>query len=65
MYLSPNEFETTPANRVHGGVFCDNHGCPGHEGCKGNMDPYRYKCAHCQDYDFCYVCESFWEKGPD
>ena len=29
------------------------------------MNSYRYKCTDFPNFNYCFVFESFWEKGPD
>mmetsp|Transcript_14713 Transcript_14713/g.7194 ORF Transcript_14713/g.7194 Transcript_14713/m.7194 type:complete len:86 (+) Transcript_14713:1285-1542(+) len=54
------EFETKPEKVVHNCIGCDNRNI-NKETCKQvNFEGVRYKCAHCEDYDFCDICEALW-----
>ena len=60
MLNQPREFAEKPELRRHQGVGCDNNGII--VNCKEVVDGVRYKCAHCMDFDYCEVCEEYWEK---
>lgn len=51
-----------PEDRKHKGIGCDNSDDPD-GGCDGVVVGTRYKCAVCQDYDFCEKCFAKWIAG--
>jgi hypothetical protein len=49
-------------DRKHKNIGCDNSDDPD-GGCDGTVVGTRYKCATCQDYDFCEKCFAKWIAG--
>ena len=54
--------EEDPQDLTHQCVGCDNR--HSEEGCQGAVVGTRWKCAHCEDYDYCQNCAEIWFSEP-
>lgn len=51
--------EDEPESIVHSRIGCD---YKGKSGCEGTVQGIRWKCAHCEDFDYCENCERKWQR---
>lgn len=57
LYPTNFNFPTSPTTPIHSGVSCD--------GCGANpIKGIRYKCVHCDQFNYCQVCEEKIEHFP-